>query len=314
MTTEITTYHATTGALGSFASNEGQRRMIALADEFRSICQEREKSGKKWLVPIGSGRHAIIEAWQYLGQRAGIVARTAETRELRNPVTGEYEGAHAVAEAQRLDTGEIVGRAEQVCYADEVLQRKDGSVYRRWDGPDGRPQRHAIIGMAQSRAQSRALASVLRFLAEMAGVEGTPAEEMDGVRPGGPDTRPPVEHPARASESQPTPPVASGGGPVAVTVRASDVLTGRDPAREVPASAGADSVSGFVEDMDEKSGIKNGKAWKRYGIKVGGTWYGTFDKNLVDFAREEAAAGREIIVVFGIDVKGYRNIVEIMPA
>ena len=317
MTTEIVSYNAPTGALGVFSTNEGQRRMIALADEFKAICLEREKSGKRWLVPIGPGRHAIIEAWQYLGQRAGIVARTAETREIRNPVTGEFEGSHAVAEAQRLDTGEVIGRVEQVCLADEVLARKDGTIYRRWDGPDGRPQRHAIIGMAQTRAQSRVLASVLRFLAEMAGIAGTPAEEMEGVRTEraeAEDARPPVQHPTRASERpKPTPP-ARANEPVPAVIGASD-LPGRDPAREGSRKAGAGSVSGFVENMDEKTGAKkDGTTWTKYGVKVAGTWYGTFDREVADYARAEAAAGREVIVVFDLDAKGYRNITEILPA
>lgn len=182
MANELTTPVQPQAGLSIFQTSDGQRRMISLADEFRSMCAEKERQGKKWLVAIGPGRHATIEAWQYIGQRVGVCARTVETKELRNPMTGEFEGVLAISDVQRLDTGEVIGRAEQVCYADEVLQRKDGSTYRRWDGPDGRPVRHSIIGMAQTRAQSRALASVLRFLLEMAGVEGTPAEEMDGIR------------------------------------------------------------------------------------------------------------------------------------
>jgi hypothetical protein len=35
--------------------------------------------------------------------------------------------------------------------------------------------------MAQTRAQSRALGAPLKFVVKLAGYEGTPAEEMDGV-------------------------------------------------------------------------------------------------------------------------------------
>mgnify|MGYP001561091359 FL=1 len=279
MTEDVVPYRAQ--PLSTFSGLEGQSKMIELADEFRAICAEREKSGKKWLVPIGPSKHATIEAWQYLGQRAGIIGRTAETREIRNPATGEYEGALAVAEAYRLDTGEIVGRAEQVCYADEVLQRKDGLIYRRWDGPDGRPQRHAVLGMAQTRAQSRVLASVLRFLAEMAGLEGTPAEEMDGVRDGkAEDERAPVQPPARKS---------------------------------VPPDAAADSaVEGLVEDVSEKTGRKkDGQSWTRYGIKINGMWYGTFDKKIADYAREAKNMGEAIRLTYETDAKGYLSIIAI---
>lgn len=285
MTTEIATYQPA-GAVGSFASSEGQRRMIALADEFRAICVEREKSGRKWLIPIGPSRHAIIEAWQYLGQRAGICARTAETRDVRHPVTGEFEGVLAVAEAQRMDTGETIGRAEQVCYADEVLQRKDGSVYRRWDGPDGRPQRHAILGMAQTRAQSRVLASVLRFLAEMAGIEGTPAEEMDGVRPEAPA---PVPQPARKSAPPPSPPPLTPSTP------------------PTPPMATGNVVAGTIEEVSEKSGKGGRGPWTLTSARLGKEWYGTFDTTVAANLRAAHEMGELVEIAFEIKVVNNRN-------
>jgi len=268
-------------ALATFGTDGGQRRMIALADEMRAMCEEKARQKNAWLVQIGPSRHARIEAWQYLGQRAGVVARTVETRELRNPATGEFEGILAVAEVQRVDNGDVIGRAEQVCYAGEVLQKRDekqadgtwkiGEIYRRWDGPDGLPQRHAIIGMAQTRAQSRALASVLRFLMEMAGVAGTPAEEMDGVTPEA-DTE--IKKPESKSK-------ANVGG--------------------APKPKGAHSWRGLIESIDiKKEGTSDKGKWTIWSVK-GADFLGqiVFDGKLMDAAVD--AAQKKLEVVIGYD-------------
>lgn len=186
MTTEVSSPQA----IGAFSGPGGQKRMIDIADEMKAMIAEKEKQGEKWLIPMGNSKHATIEAWQYLGQRVGLAGRTEGYQELRNPHTGEFEGYSAAATVERMDTGATIGRAEQVCFADEVVKRQnDGTIFERWLDEEGKPNRHAILGMAQTRAQSRAFASVIRFLMEMAGVSGTPAEEMDGTRPAGEATK-----------------------------------------------------------------------------------------------------------------------------
>ena len=239
--------------MAQFTTGEGQRKMLALAAEFKAMCEETERRGKPWLVQIGPGRHARIEAWQYLGQRAGITARVLETRDVRHPVTGDYEGVTAVAEAILLTTGAGITRAECDCYADEVQKKKkDNTLYRRWLDEEGKPNRQAIKGMAQTRACSRALAGALRFLAEIAGIEGTPAEEMDGVQPEGQPVKPPITPPQRKS--------ANGG-------------------------AAPQVVEGIVDDLQEKAGTTNGKPWRKWGVGLAGTYYGTFDTTVAAVAR-----------------------------
>lgn len=251
--------------LAGYAGSDGQRRMIALADEFKAMCDQRAKTGKPWIVNIGPGRHLTIEAWQYLGQRAGIMVQTVPelTVEIRNPVTGDFEGVRAVAEAIRLDTGAVVTRAVQVCYADEVLKRKDGTVYRRWNDEEGKPNRHAIMGMAQTRAHSRTHASAIRFVAEMAGMDGTPAEEMDGVTPSAQD-KPPVKPPRRKPAAKPAP---------------------------APEAEDNEAVVGKIAQVSQKSGEKqDGTSWTRWGVKIDVEWYGTFDPKVGDVAEAAKAA------------------------
>jgi len=238
-------------ALQEFASKHGQAKMIALANEFKDVSEQRQASGRPWIVSIGPGRHLTIEAWQYLGQRAGVMVATLAVDESRNPVTGDFEGARATAEAIRIDTGQVIGRAIQVCYADEVVKKKNGQLHKRWLDEEGKPSRHAIVGMAQTRAHSRAYAGALRFLAEFAGMDGTPAEEMHGVEPG--EKREPVKQP---QARKPAP---------------AEDATVRD-------------VAGEVLEVESKHGNTNGKDWTKYGVKIGSQWFGTFDAELAAIA------------------------------
>lgn len=270
--------------LAQFATGDGQRKMIALAEEFAAVCAQRaelarQEKARQWIIQMGPGKHAVLEAWQYLGHRAGVIARTAETRELRNPATGEFEGTWACAEA--VYQGQVVGRSEQVCMADEVIEKKDGTCHRRWVGPNGAPLRHAIMGMAQTRAQSRVLASVLRFIAVLSGVEGTPAEEMDGVKPR--EDKPTVKPPTRKSDAK---------------------------APEIPKDA--QYVDCYVEKVDMVSGEKNGKPWTRYGVKVADVVYGTFSETLGKALQDANTAGTP--VRFAWVANGtHKNIVSVAP-
>lgn len=101
-----------------------------------------------------------IEGWTTLGSMLGVTPVGVWTRKLEN-------GWEAKVNAQTLD-GRVIGSAEAMCVKDEA----------RWKNAD----EYAIRSMAQTRAASKALASVLRFVVTLAGFSGTPAEEMDGVR------------------------------------------------------------------------------------------------------------------------------------
>jgi len=275
-------------ALGAFAGNEGQKRMVALADEFKAVCAEREKSGlKKWIVRMGPGLHPVIEAWQYIGQRAGVIARTVETRAIHNPVTGDFEGYSATAEVQRLDTGDIIGRAEQVCFADEILKRKDtGEIYRRWNDEEGKPSKHAIMGMAQTRAQSRALASVLRFLMEIAGIDGTPAEEMEGVTRDAPRE-------AKAAPKRKTKPE---------TKKAATTSKPKD---------GDDIIEGLVTTAPKKMSNREGREWYVLMLQQVGTaepqQYSMFSDSDADTAATCMKSETPVRAVLTTTVKGDRT-------
>jgi hypothetical protein len=117
---------------------------------------------EKGLVSDIQGREYLrVEAWTTLGAMLGVTPVCVWTRRLD-------KGWEARVEARTLD-GRVVGAAEAECLRDES----------KWRNRDD----FAIRSMAQTRATSKALASVLRFVATLGGAAGTPAEEMVGEAP-----------------------------------------------------------------------------------------------------------------------------------
>lgn len=113
---------------------------------------------KNLTVSISGREHLRVEAWTTLGAMLGVTPVCSWTRKIEN-------GWEARVEARTLD-GRVIGAAESECLATES----------RWSDADD----FAIRSMAQTRATSKALASVLRFVATLGGAAGTPAEEMNG--------------------------------------------------------------------------------------------------------------------------------------
>lgn len=130
-------------------------RAQSTADVLMPVVRE-----KGLVVQIQGREHLRVEAWTTLGAMLGVTPLCVWTR----PVEGGWE---ARVEARTLD-GRTIGAAEAECLRTE----------RRWKEADD----YAVRSMSQTRATSKALASVLRFVATLAGASGTPAEEMSGER------------------------------------------------------------------------------------------------------------------------------------
>lgn len=81
------------------------------------------------------------------------------------------------------------------------------------------------------------------------------------------------------------------------------------PQERAPEQAPAgNTVTGLIEDVQIKSG-KNAKGgdWTRYGVKVQGAMYGTFDATLGNKALAMREAAEEVVIVFATDAKGYHT-------
>ena len=101
--------------------------------------------------------------WQTLGRFFGATVAVEWTKKIDGP-TGGYE-----ARAVVYQHGDTISAAEAVCLKSE----------RNWAKRD----EYAIKSMAQTRASAKALRNAFGWVAELAGLESTPAEEMDGVAP-----------------------------------------------------------------------------------------------------------------------------------
>jgi hypothetical protein len=72
--------------------------------------------------------------------------------------------------------------------------------------------------------------------------------------------------------------------------------------------AGLPVVTGRIEVISEKP-TKNGTM--RWGVKVDGQFYGTFDRKLADIAKAADADGVNVEIEYSTDAKGFHNIVTI---
>lgn len=138
----------------------GMERAKAVAAQLDDIIQELGLS-----VRIGQGQHLRVEAWCACASMVGVSPRTVWTK--RMPETGPLEGYTARVEVVQLSNGQVIGAAEAGCFMDE----------RMGGGPRWKDQ-HAVLSMAQTRATSKSIGQVLRWIPVLAGYSGTPAEEM----------------------------------------------------------------------------------------------------------------------------------------
>lgn len=117
---------------------------------------------QKMIVQIQQKEHVTIEGWQTLGAMLGVTPVIEWTHPIP-ALTQAEKGWEARCLAKTID-GRTIGAGEGECLRSES----------RWEKADD----YAVRSMAQTRAQSKALASVLRFVVTLAGYSGTPAEEM----------------------------------------------------------------------------------------------------------------------------------------
>ena len=136
---------------------EAHKAADALMDVIRS------KTRKP--VKFGDELYLEYEDWLTLARFYSMTPVLVKTE----PVElfgGKVTGFKATVEVLLIPTNQIIGRAEALCLDDE----------RNWSNKPTFQR----MSMAQTRAGSKALASVLRWVVVLAGYKGTPAEEMNG--------------------------------------------------------------------------------------------------------------------------------------
>jgi hypothetical protein len=127
---------------------------------------------KKLYTVIKGKKHVHVEGWTTLGALLKVFPILDTSKRLDRNEEIIYE-SRIVAKTLK---GDIVGIGEALCSDKETVKRKDGTTYQKWD------DEYAIKSMSITRATSKSLRIPLGWIMVLAGYEGTPAEEMDGVR------------------------------------------------------------------------------------------------------------------------------------
>lgn len=130
--------------------------------------------------------HIFLPAWQFVGHFYGVTAAITKTEPYTSDITGA-SGFKAYAEAVRAD-GSVASKAESLCLNDEdnwgerpkyEYKNVPGLGNTRIETGKVRVPDFQLMSMAETRAMSRALSNVFRFVVVLAGYDGTPAEEME---------------------------------------------------------------------------------------------------------------------------------------
>lgn len=121
---------------------------------------------KKNKLVLNGKTYLLFEDWEMLGRFYNLTTGIDWTKEVNRE--GRLLGFEAKANVYNA-SGTIISSAEASCLRDEQNWRM-------------KPE-FQLKSMAQTRAAAKALRNVLAWVAVIAGYEGTPAEEMEGVKP-----------------------------------------------------------------------------------------------------------------------------------
>jgi hypothetical protein len=154
-----------------------------IADMLMLFVRDRKLSKK---FGNAEAEHIFLPAWQFVGHFYGTTAAIVKTEPYTDDITGAC-GFKAWSEAIRAD-GSVASRAEAICLNDEdnwgdrpKYEWKEIKGMGREKVQTGtvRVPSFQLMSMAQTRAMSRVLSNVFRFVVVLAGYDSTPAEEME---------------------------------------------------------------------------------------------------------------------------------------
>lgn len=197
------------GELVQFGSFHHPDRFLKTAELVASSFKKRADA-LQLFKQIGPSKHLLVEGWQMLAAMYHVSAKL----ESDNYVTyGDSFGFEATYIALHVPSGVEVSRASAMCLNTEENWGLRAKYETDWKAPkvNGKPARkflgyeptplQQIRSMAQTRAESKCLSNLLKWVAKMAGFAVTPADELnpndsgDGV--GTPE--PPKQKPADAT-------------------------------------------------------------------------------------------------------------------
>ncbi len=154
----------------------GDNRLTALEqmESFVKVIASRCQ-GNQFVVNIDGRKYAKVEWWTAVGNSLGIMPRTDSMEVIDS---GGSMKRRAWVSLWR--DGQPMGpRASGVCSSDEITKKRDGTIRHRWLDSEDHPIDYAIESMAITRATGKAFRQSLSILPVLAGLQPTPAEEMD---------------------------------------------------------------------------------------------------------------------------------------
>lgn len=141
----------------------------ALEERLQAVAQR--LTGPAYVAGIEGRNYAKVEWWTTIGAHAGFRSAITSTTQI---TCLEHDGAHWGFSAWceiRDSSGGLRSTADMDCLSCEVRSSRTGSTW----GDNGQ---YAVKSMAQTRATSKAYRLNLSWLAVLAGLEATPAEEV----------------------------------------------------------------------------------------------------------------------------------------
>lgn len=131
---------------------------IEVADTLSAVLEDRGMVQK-----FGQNKHVKAPGWQLAGSLIGFVSDEGEVKELPD---GSFE---ATMHLRSVSSGKHIASGSARCGVDEPNWR-------------GKPK-YARRSMAFTRANGRVYSQNFRWLIELAGFNGTPAEELPDYKP-----------------------------------------------------------------------------------------------------------------------------------
>lgn len=110
---------------------------------------------------IRNKNYAHVEGWQFAGGMMGLFPRVVEVTDLSKTTECKWS---AKVEIVNIKTGEIMSVGFALC-SNKEIKKKSFDEY-------------AVMSMAQTRAIGKAYRNMLGWVMKLAGMEGTPSEEM----------------------------------------------------------------------------------------------------------------------------------------
>lgn len=171
-----------------------------VADLLMRFVEEREL-----FQQIGKNKHILIEAWQFCAHFYGITAKERHTEPYVDEISGAA-GFKSTADVVMIHSSQVISSASALCLNNEDNWNERPKY--KWENNNRtqigtvRVPSQQLASMAQTRAISKALSNVLRFVVVLAGFSSTPAEEMTGDETDRREEKPPGREPERKSEQR----------------------------------------------------------------------------------------------------------------